>query len=417
MQQTPRVSGVLAWPLILSITLVLFVVSSILVLVGTSWPILTGWFGKTGTVNSSFYNEVSLPIYILLGLLLGLGPFLTWVELPAARWVRRFALPIVVASLATLAAYLLGGRGVGQLLLFFAGMMALTANIIRFANLAPHRLLTTGASIAHIGFALMLIGIVASESWDSTSRARLPKDEATEVLGHTLIYRGHVAGTDGKDRWAIEVGSAAQTKRFEMTFYQLENGQSFRKPAILRRAMGDIYVSPEEIGRNRGGAGLELVKGEPQDFAGATLTFQRFDMGEGTHEEMSLSAVVDVVKDGQTESLTLPVRFYGGKMEGAVVESQLSPGLALSLQGMSVEQGLIRVSAADPSAAQAESMLLEVSDKPLIGLLWLGTVLVFVGCGVAMARRWVDRLLDESTALHQAKGMGGQRTARPEPVG
>ncbi len=416
-QTTPRLTGGFTWPLILASAMGLLTVSTFLVLLGTSWPIISSWFGKPGTPNAGFYNEVNLPIYILLGVLLGIGPFLTWLPIAPARWLKRFAPSVVIAAVMTVLAVMMGAHGVGSLLLFFAATMALVSNVIRFAHLAPHRLLTTGAAVAHIGFALVLIGIIASEGWDASERIRLPIGESTRVLDRTVTYLGHVDGTEGKDRWSLEVGEAGNARKVETTFYSLPNRQSFRKPAIVREALGDLYIAPEEVGSGSEASRLELVKGEAQDFGGATLTFQRFNMGDGSHEGMSLTAEVEIAKDGKSELLNLPLHFDGGTLEGDAIESEVAGGLSLALAGMSVEQGMIRVDVAGSGGAQAESMLLEVSRKPLIGLLWFGTFMIFAGCGIALARRSVDRLLDETMAVHQAKGVqGNQEKLRPRPI-
>jgi len=421
-ERTPTISSAFAWPLVLTGTLVLFVISAFLVLLGTSWPILSGWFGNPGTPNAGFYNQVNLPIYVLLVLLLGIGPFLTWAPVPIRRSLQRLAPSAAVAAVITIVAYALGGRGIGQLLLFFGGIFTVVSNLIRFAHVAPHRFLTTGAAVAHIGFGMMIMGVVASESWDTSERARLPQGQAVEVLDRTITYHGFIAGSEPKDRYALEVGSLAGGAshsgaiRTEMTCFTLPNGQLFRKPAILRRLTGDLYISPEEINSHAGTEALELPKGTPVDWHGSTLTFERFGMGGGDHEEMSVSALVQLARDGQTESLVLPLRMYGGKMQGVAVQSQLATELSFTLGGMSVEQGVIRVGAEDASAPGAGYMLVEASKKPLINLLWFGAILIFVGCVIAFVRRSVDRLLDESTAVHQAKGTRAQRQSSAVPA-
>jgi len=56
------------------------VASAFFILIGTSSPILTGLLGNPAQVNLSFYNKVNFPIAIAISLLLGITPFLLWVE-------------------------------------------------------------------------------------------------------------------------------------------------------------------------------------------------------------------------------------------------------------------------------------------------------------------------------------------------
>ena len=67
------------------------------------------------------------------------------------------------------------------------------------------------------------------------------------------------------------------------------------------------------------------------------------------------------------------------------------PGLSLTLERMSVEAGRILVLAEDHSVEPAQILGVEVSTKPLINLLWVGTLLLGVGCAIAVARRFVER--------------------------
>src|SRR5258706_3480924 len=60
---------------ILSVTL--FCASGLVILLGTSAPILTRLFGKPSQVATTFYNVTHAPIAALIGLLIALLPFLT----------------------------------------------------------------------------------------------------------------------------------------------------------------------------------------------------------------------------------------------------------------------------------------------------------------------------------------------------
>ncbi|MEO7919156.1 MAG: cytochrome c biogenesis protein CcsA, partial [Thermoanaerobaculia bacterium] len=61
---------------ILSVTL--FCASGVVILLGTSAPILTRLTGKASQVATSFYSVTHAPIAALIGLLLALVPFLSW---------------------------------------------------------------------------------------------------------------------------------------------------------------------------------------------------------------------------------------------------------------------------------------------------------------------------------------------------
>jgi cytochrome c-type biogenesis protein CcmF len=388
----------LAWPLILTATIVVFAISGALVLLGTSWPIITSALGTPATKSASFYNQVNLPMYILLLLVLGLGPFLAWAPMPRAAWMRRFLVSVAVAAAVTAAAVALGGRGVGSILLFFAAILALASNVARFIEVARRRFLHAGAAVAHLGFGLMFVGIVAGECWDSKVELRLPLGEPVAAFGRHLTYMGYVEGSDPKDQWGVKVqeaGGAVVDAR--LTMYATNEGQSFKKPAILRRASGDLYISPVSIdsGPEESGELISLKKEEPLNYGGATLTLLGYqmggDMGGGG---MSVTARVRVERGGTPDTLGLPMSIVEGKVVGQPVRIPALDGRTLTFHRMSVEERLVEleVGGGQPAVPQGpQALLVEASLKPFLWVLWVGTTLLALGSVVALVRRIVER--------------------------
>jgi cytochrome c biogenesis factor len=84
---------------------------------------------------------------------------------------------------------------------------------------------------------------------------------------------------------------------------------------------------------------------------------------------------------------------------------------------MSVEQGAILVHADTSNDDAGPILSADLSTKPMIGLLWVGTILLGVGCVVAWARRRVDeRLIAATTAARlglSKKQPHGRSAPRP----
>lgn len=387
----------LAWPLILTATIVVFAISGMLVLLGTSWPIITSAFGKPQTQTASFYNQVNLPMYILLLLALGLGPFLAWSPMPRTAWMRRFLASAAVAIVGTAVAVALGGRGVGSIVLFFAAVLALASNVARFVEVARRHILHAGAAVAHVGFALMFVGIISGEAWDRKIDVQLPLGEPAAAFGRTVTYTGYVEGSDPQDQWGIKVqeaGGAVVDAR--LTMYTLDNGQSFKKPAILRRAGGDLYISPIslETGAGQGGERISLKKAEPLPYGGAALTLLGYTMGGGMGEGgMSVTANVRVERGGAADTIALPMSVIDGEMVGRPMPVPGLDGRTLTFRRMAVEQRLVEleVGGGRPAATQPEVLLVEASLKPFLWILWVGTTLLALGTAVALIRRVVER--------------------------
>src|SRR5258706_1658399 len=88
---------------------VLLLVSCFTVLWGTLFPILSEWVeGKKVTVGPPFFNNVNIPIGLLLLLLTAVGPLLAWRSSSFESLQRNFAIPSAIA-LAIMVALMVGG--------------------------------------------------------------------------------------------------------------------------------------------------------------------------------------------------------------------------------------------------------------------------------------------------------------------
>jgi cytochrome c-type biogenesis protein CcmF len=398
----PAMETRLAWPLLLTATIVVFAISAGLVLLGTSWPIISSAFGKASTPNAGFYNQVNLPMYILLLCALGLGPFLAWAPMPRAAWLRRFLVSLAVAVVGTGAAVAFGGRGAGAIALFFVAVLALASNAVRLVETARRNVLHTGAAVAHLGFALMFVGIVAGEAWDRKMEVKLPQGEAVTAFGRTLTYTGFIEGSQPRESWGIrvrEAGGAVVDTR--VTMYNTNEGQSFRKPGILRRVSGDLYISPLAIDNGADAAGggelVSLHKGEAVEYDGASLTLLGYDMGGGMGEGgMIVTAKVLCARGGQADTLRLPMMVGDdGRMAGRPVMAAALGGKTLTFRKMSVEERRADIEVGGGGSAPASMpqgvLLADVSIKPFLWILWLGTTFLALGTLVALVRRTTER--------------------------
>jgi len=384
-----------SWPFLLSSMAVLLVMSATLVLIGTSWPILTSFMERPTIPSMPFYNRVSLPLYVVVLLILGVAPFSGW-KLPSWRMLNKGVwISLAIAAAATGFAFAAGGRGLGYLLLFFAASLALTSNVIRFVNVARMRLLNTGASLSHLGFAMMVIGIVASSAWDREAELQLPLGQPVEALERTLTYRGHVEGSSPKERWRVDVaGPGENVVPAITTMYQKQRSgaepELVRKPAILRSLGHDLYLVPVGLQPNQ--QMIDLIQGQPVRRGNVQLTFDRFetesmgDPGAG----MKVLAVIKIEPDGEDEeTVKLPMVAAGAQMAGELVRPASLPGTTLKLDRMAVEQKLVRVEIHDPGGS--ETLLTTVTIKPLMNVLWSGTIVMALGCVVAATRRYVEK--------------------------
>ncbi|HET9299422.1 MAG TPA: cytochrome c biogenesis protein CcsA [Candidatus Polarisedimenticolaceae bacterium] len=375
----------LSWPALIAAAVLLFAVSAVFVGVGTSWPLISSLAGKPSVPQAPFYNFVNLPVVVLLLALLGLVPALGWQVMPATLWRKRVITAYGLAAGGTLVAWFLGGRGAAALTLFFVGLAALAANLLKLVRTARNMPWAAGAPLAHVGFACMFLGIVGSSAWGTGREVRLPLGQSVEAFGATYAFRGHVDGTEPKDAWRVDVNGKPRT----FLMYPQKDGDGhdslFRRTVIERQWRGDLYLVPHGIDTPAGDGVLELEKQRTGTLGDTALTFLGFETGNGAHG-MMVRAKVALKRGEAEETLALPMEVTESGLQAAAVPSSVLPGAKLTLQRMSVEQGTVYVAVSGVGGSAAPVLVTEISTKPLIGVLWFGTLLLTLGCAVAAAR-------------------------------
>ena len=374
-----------------------------MVLLGTSAPLLTRMAEKPSQVGPAFYNQVTLPIGIVIALLVAFVPHLGWKQ-PGEKLLGRLLTAGVAALAGTALAIALGARGALYLSLLTAASFAAGSNLWRLVEaLRARSLLRAGGHLAHLGLALMLAGIVISSAFDRAVKLNLPEGQEVRALGRTLVFRGVDTTTvPGKQLMLVEVKDASGaiwTARPRM-WTNPKSGQMVANPDLHVLLSHDLYVAPIEWRPGRAAAPantVELGKSEATRVAGGELRFDQF-VREGTHggeATFSIGVRLTLVRQDGEQTLVPQLTMGPNGMTSTRVEL---PGLAggwVEVAGINADQGRVRLVlggvgevAADPGVPPV--FIAEITIKPAISLVWIGLVVLLVGGTAALLRRARD---------------------------
>jgi cytochrome c-type biogenesis protein CcmF len=415
-----RTSGIavpfeLSWPLALSTGVIALGLCGTIVIVGTSWPILSGLVGKLGSPTAGFYNAATAPIAVALLALLSLAPLLAWAKRPLRHLARPLVTVCGIAALGTALAAWAGGRGVWPLVVLYVAIAATAANLWRLVEIARAGFWRTGAAVAHVGFAVMLAGVVGSSAWGVGQRIALPLGTPVEALGRTLTFRGHVEGSEPQDRWAVEVREAnGRIQTTELAVFRAfvgGNAQEFHRPGILRGALADLYVAPTALDTTGEPVTLQLERDAEQRLGTLGLTFRGFESHVPTGGGMRVEAHVDLALADGVRSITLPLGVVDGRLAPTPVEVAELGGAQLTLERMSVEQGWVQVRF-EPTGTPTQVLAVDVSTKPLVSLVWIGSFAMLLGCAIAAGRHVREPI---AIAAH-ARATSNKRSALAVPA-
>jgi hypothetical protein len=253
------------------------------------------------------------------------------------------------------------------------------------------------------------VAIVAATT-GRTQTVDLPYGETVQVLDYEMTFIGPEAGPEGRTAFRVELNRPGRVSSeiLRPRMYRMFGSgqmQMRAEPEIRRRLTGDLYVAPAQYlppaeALAETGEVITLTRGESREVGGITYTFLGYDMtphgtdGDGgTAMPGSIGARVRVEKDGESDEI-VPIMTVGRETvtPHAAMPLPYGWGGTLRLQSIDADAGavtLLRLTGDAPVDGRAEGGLLtvEVSEKPLMSILWTGVILALLGGALAAWRR------------------------------
>ena len=171
--------------------------------------------GTEVSVGPPAFRPFVVPLAIIIVLLSGIGPIISWRRVTVAKLRRNFSFPAIVALLvlAVLAAFGSIGSHVFALLMFGAGAFVIAAVAQEFYRGVRARQAMTaesppvalgrlvrrnrrryGGYIVHAGVAFALIGVAASTSFQDSRTATIGPGQSVMIHGYKVRYVRATAG-------------------------------------------------------------------------------------------------------------------------------------------------------------------------------------------------------------------------------
>ena len=244
---------------------------------------------------------------------------------------------------------------------------------------------------------------------------RLTQDQAASFKKWQLEFKGFDMSKQNVVPGALTVGTIIELKRpgvepveLEPTVISTSEGVQALPVAIPGTPAGKIRISGVNASSGMvevqllglgGGVARSAVmhKGESLSYKDLKITFDDFDLSDFDPQagRIHIGAVFEVEHNGKT--VEVEPRFRGGQEGGPQIlpaEIPDSGGMTLSLGKISANDGTAELKVFDPNMPpqppQPASLVLDVSIKPLISLVWVGTLVVIAGIILAIGLRRRD---------------------------
>ena len=431
-----------------------------------------------------FYTKFQIWGGILIALLSGTAQFFWWNKMDRSKLKKALVVPLFISLLVSGLILILrkdswfepfadeiiaGDYGViahwvgSYFLLLFAGMYAVASNGKILFDRWKTNINLSGGAIAHIGIALMLIGILFSSGYSkymsinhtgmvwhkefpdeiNQKNLLLFQNDARQMGDYSLLYRGlkkRIKGFNGyvnanelrqisettvvtthdikdsKSEIVFAKGDTLELFNPESSYFEIDyvkkSGETFTlyptvqindkmnmtvySPDINRQFGFDMYThvrtfpDPNEEPEWRGRKDQVVKINEPfyaNDYVATLAKLERIQDVSGINlEQQDVAIKAHIVVQGEVRDyLATPVYIIKDLNAGMIPYIIQDLGVKLSIISIDPANNSFTVGV---DTTQKEWVILEAVEKPLINLLWLGILVMSIGFGIAINRRY-----------------------------
>lgn len=399
--QTKYDDNLLSRELSLFTSAVVLGASALIIFFGTSAPI----FGVG--VEISFYDEMHIPLAIIMGLLNGLSLMLKWKENNGEEIFKKLRLSLILSAASTLLTVVIASMyDIMMMLLAFSAYFSIFANGEIALKIMKGNKKMLGSYLAHIGIAIFILGVIGSAVYSDEIELDLVKGEKQEALGYTVEFAGYqTIENNTKYAFNVDVKRGNSSYRVKPVMYISSFNQSLmREPDILEGFLNDFYISPIGYDDGTSHAGhdekeVSLIPGEETEAEGVKILYAEFirpDMSVmASGGDFQMGAKLSVKGYGAAKTVDLVLKKEGEAINYIPIELK-EENLRIILKQvdpMSKKADII-ISKLSGSMADVhehkEVLSISASVKPFVSLVWIGTAVLVIGFFVSMFRRLED---------------------------
>jgi cytochrome c-type biogenesis protein CcmF len=386
--KVPSASGteILSQEFTTFLSMVLLLPFTMIVLFWTSFPLVTSILAKIplisdisptpAAIDTSNYNMLGMIFAVIFSIILGFNGLLGWKKTDPAMIKRNIMIPLAIALVTSILFVIFGFHRIAEFwtadgngditfrvmvmaFLYFLFMLTAVFALITNFTMLIRKWKTgfryAGAYLAHIGFAVMLIGIIISSSFGKRERITIPLGESRSALGYDVIFESQEATKPKVQRSSFEItgnGRSINAYTYSKEMARGNQIQYVRTPYIHKYLLSDLYLSLENlakptddnitpfslaVGESRKIQGvefkfagfdsedkierleeyqpeiIEMVKGDSATLGGKEVKFVNFEMSQ--HQDAGgtkIGAILEVNENGATRTVTPYYLLLGG---------------------------------------------------------------------------------------------------------
>jgi cytochrome c-type biogenesis protein CcmF len=361
-----------------------------------------------------FFKRTTSPLGLVLVTLMAVGPLLGWRGTNGRKLLLSLRWPFIAAVILTSVGIVLGVRDGMSLAYLTIASFALGSNLLMIIRTLRSGWLRIGGYLAHVGMALLLVGVVGSYAYASPEeKLVIPQGETQCMFGHCFTFWGYDEKPDGKHVLRLEVDRNSDRPFVASpdVYFNARMGAEVRTPAIKRYLWQDLYIAPEQYLPAVNLNAAEVVPGVQQEIGPYSVRFDGFDVQDhlAAGNYAIVQATVTVTHENQVNVMTPQLRLEADKAF-TEIPVPLTDGRSLVLENINpgAQMAKLRIDGLNLPPLPARAVF-TVSIKPAIALVWLGTLLMSLGGFLAVVRRRLEHAPARVAVRSEGGGIIGSR--------
>ena len=434
------------------------------------WSAIVEAFGGTSNIappvdQIGFYTKFQLYFAIAVALLSGTGQFFWWKKIDHKELKKQLIPPFLFSLvLSGLVIVVFKIQDISYILLLTACMYSIVANAKIFLSVAKSNIKLSGGSIAHIGVAMMLIGILFSSGYSkilsknntgllwskefpdevNQNNLLLFLNEPRQMGDYSLTYKGlrkltkqydyvnlnDIEGaisplelviarkTIGSNGHSLKAGDTVNIYNPENSYFEVlyakANGDAFTlyprvqmnesmdmivySPDINRTLTADLYThvrtfpDPEQKTDWSEVKEIKAELGKPffiNDYVARFVSMEPLKEVAGvkmSDGDIAIKTVIEIEAENKTY-IAEPIYLIKDNMAGRIPYLVNDLAAKITVQNIIPEENTFVFGV---STTQKDWIIIEAVKKPWINILWIGTLMLVIGFGVAINRRYTE---------------------------
>jgi cytochrome c-type biogenesis protein CcmF len=421
------------------IGMLVLVISCIQITFTTSIPVINKIFGTNMAPPAKpieHYNSWQIPIAAIICLLIAIGQYFKFRQTDPKYFFRRIAFSFMLSVVLSVCLFFVFDFARYQYVaLMFASIFGIVANSGYLLHILKGNLAHSGASIAHIGICLILLGaLISNTKSEVISRNRLnvnlgkdfPNNENIMLMkGDTLGMGEYYVTYKGKEKKGVNVFYEIEYLKANHQTGQFEKAFSLKPVVQINERMGNVsepdtkrfldkdlythitYAELEDLKQSGKAAGEEDEYTEPKTKTIAVgdtfstsntlvvLTGLNKDVDRKSFSlddnDLAVGAQLKVIDINKKTHDAVPVFIIKGSQvftKGAEIPEL---GLRFAFQKINPENGKIEISVSEKKSNIREFVIMKAIIFPQINILWMGCIFMIVGTATAIIKRLKER--------------------------